>query len=80
MAANLMQRIKRWVELLRTAVEGQGIEHHGDSHLNPFQKFIHFWVLTWKGFTQNRGPVRASALAYTTLLALIPMIAVAASV
>ncbi|MDB6108935.1 MAG: Ribonuclease, partial [Pedosphaera sp.] len=33
-----------------------------------------------KSFVRNRCPVRASALAYTTLLALIPMLAVALSV
>jgi membrane protein len=80
MAQTFIQRIKELTDHLKTAVEGKGIERHGDSHLNPWQKFVHFWVLTWKGFAQNRGPVRASALAYTTLLALIPMLAVAASV
>ncbi len=41
-----------------------------------FQKFIHFWILVIRSFVRNRCPVRASALAYTTLLALIPMLAV----
>jgi membrane protein len=43
-------------------------------------RFLHFWVLVAHSFQRNRGPVRASALAYTTLLALIPMLAVAVSV
>ena len=43
-------------------------------------RFAHFWVLVWKSFTRNRCPVRASALAYTSLLALIPMLAVVMSV
>jgi uncharacterized BrkB/YihY/UPF0761 family membrane protein len=34
----------------------------------------------WKSFTRNRCPVRASALAYVTVLALIPMLAVAMSI
>lgn len=43
-------------------------------------KFIHFWVLVGRSFVRNRCPLRASALSYTTLLALIPMLAVAMSV
>ncbi len=43
-------------------------------------RFVHFWVLVWSSFTRNRCPVRASALAYGTLLALIPMLAVVMSI
>jgi len=42
--------------------------------------FLQFWELVVTGFLNNRCPVRATALAYTTLLALIPMLAVAASI
>lgn len=80
MAKKLVTLFKRFVEHLKEAVEGKGVDHRGDSHLRFWQKFIHFWALAWRGFTQNRCPVRASALAYTTLLALIPMLAVVASV
>ena len=51
-----------------------------ESNLTRFEKFVHFWVLVWRSFVRNRCPVRASALSYTTLLALIPMLAVAMSV
>jgi membrane protein len=44
------------------------------------QKFVHFWVLVWRSFTRNRCPVRASALAYATVLALVPMLAVVMSI
>ncbi len=44
------------------------------------EKFAHFCVLVWRSFVRNRCPVRAAALSYTTLLALIPMLAVAVSV
>src|SRR5438034_4976408 len=43
------------------------------------EKFAHFWVLVWRSFVRNRCPVRASALSYTTLLALVPTIVVAMS-
>src|SRR5436309_10878698 len=48
--------------------------------LSRLQKFAHFWILVGKSFSRNRCPVRASALAYATLLALIPMLAVVVSV
>jgi len=44
--------------------------------VHRFQKFIHFWILVVRSFIRNRCPIRASALAYTTLLALIPLLAV----
>src|SRR5262245_34079904 len=48
--------------------------------LSKLQRFAHFWVLVWKSFSRNRCPVRASALAYASLLALIPTLAVVVSV
>ena len=51
-----------------------------DSSLTRFERFVHFWVLVVGSFVRNRCPVRASALSFTTLLALIPMLAVAMSV
>src|SRR6266705_2203630 len=50
------------------------------AQLSRLQKFAHFWILVGKSFARNRCPVRASALAYATLLALIPMLAVVVSV
>ncbi|HEU6446869.1 MAG TPA: YhjD/YihY/BrkB family envelope integrity protein [Verrucomicrobiae bacterium] len=43
-------------------------------------RFLHFWVFTGKSFVRNRCFIRASALSFTTLLALIPLLAVAISV
>ncbi|MSU56749.1 MAG: YihY family inner membrane protein [Pedosphaera sp.] len=51
-----------------------------EESFTKFEKFVHFWVLVWRSFVRNRCPVRASALSFTTLLALIPMLAVAMSV
>jgi membrane protein len=50
------------------------------TELSKFQKFVHFCVLVWKSFVRNRCPVRASGLAYVTLLALVPMLAVVMSI
>lgn len=50
-----------------------------ETSLTKFEQFVHFWVLVWRSFVRNRCPVRAAALSYTTLLALIPTLAVAMS-
>lgn len=51
-----------------------------DSSFTRLEKFVHFWVRVAESFTRNRCAVRASALSFTTLLALIPMLAVAMSI
>ncbi len=51
-----------------------------ENEFNRLERFVHFWVLVGKSFERNRCPVRAAALSYTTLLALIPLLAVAISV
>jgi membrane protein len=49
------------------------------SELSRVEKFAHFWVLVFRSFARNRCPVHAYALSYTTLLALVPMLAVVLS-
>jgi membrane protein len=44
------------------------------------ERFTHFWVLVTRQFVRHRCLIRASALSYSTLLALIPMLAVAIGV
>jgi membrane protein len=44
------------------------------------ERFAHFWVLVIRQFVRNRCLVRASALSYATLLALIPLLVIALSV
>lgn len=51
-----------------------------ESEFDRLERFAHFWVLVGKSFVRNRCPVRAASLSYTTLLALIPLLAVAISV
>ncbi len=53
---------------------------HSQIELSKLHKFAHFCVMVWRSFTRNRCPVRASALAYASLLALIPMLAVVMSI
>jgi membrane protein len=44
--------------------------------LRRVQTFCQFVYLVSRGFVDNRGPTRAAALSYTTLLALVPLLAV----
>ena len=51
-----------------------------EAEFSRLERFAHFWVLVGRSFVRNRCPVRAAALSYTTLLALIPLLVVAISV
>ena len=46
---------------------------------NRLERFVHFWVLVIRQFVRHRCLVRASALSYSTLIAIIPLLAVALS-
>ena len=50
------------------------------TELSRWQRFARFWIVVGRSFARNRCPVRASALAYATVLALIPMLAVVMSI
>ena len=71
----------RLVRILSGLRADAGKEWFGaENELNRLERFAHFWVLVGRSFVHNRCPVRAAALSYTTLLALIPLLAVAISV
>ena len=57
-----------------------GVQTGAEQEISRLEHGAHFCVLVWKSFVRNRCPVRAAALSFTTLLALIPMLAVAISV
>lgn len=44
--------------------------------LSKFERFFHFWVLVSSSFVRNRCPIRASALSFTTMVAMIPILTV----
>ncbi len=69
-----MKNFPRLVKILA------GIPTGAETEFNRLERFAHFWVLVGRSFVRNRCPVRAAALSYTTLLALIPLLAVAISV
>ncbi len=75
MASN---RISRLIKILTGAVsEAEDEIYQLEGRL---ERFLHFWVLVYRYFIRNRCLIRASALSYASLLALIPLLAVAISV
>jgi len=78
MAKRPFSRLVKTLSGLRAGAEGEWFRT--ENELNRLERFAHFWVLVGKSFARNRCPVRAAALSYTTLLALIPLLAVAISV
>ncbi len=73
-----------WWARSRTAIqnffEEKGIESDERFHRSSLLQSAHFCLLVAKSFFRNRCHVRASALAYTTLLALVPLLAVVMSI
>jgi len=57
-----------------------GIYTGAEGEFSRLERFAHFWALAVRSFVRNRCPVHAAALSYTSLLALIPLLAVAISV
>jgi membrane protein len=74
-------RFSKWKKLRDDAM-GLWTERslRSETPLSRLDKFAHFWIMVCRSFSRNRCPVRASALAYATLLALIPVLAVVMSV
>ena len=70
--------IQRILDGVRAFLDESAFHLHGEP--SYFRKFVHFWMLVIKSFVRNRCLIRAAALSYTTLLALIPMLALAMSV
>ena len=69
-------KLKRLYTVVQEFLTEKGIETHEESKASRLHRLAHFWLLVCKSFSRNRCPLRATALAYTTLLALIPMLAI----
>lgn len=65
---------------LREMLDDRRLAAQSEESLSWTRKTLVILLLVWKSFIKNRGPVRASALAYTTLLALVPVLAVMVSI
>jgi membrane protein len=76
MGRGFYSRLRKLYTATYEFVTEKGIETHEEALAPRWQRFAHFWLLVFKSFGRNRCPLRATALAYTTLLALIPLLAV----
>src|SRR4051794_4454991 len=74
--ATARERIQR----IRDFLDEAHVISQDQANLPWLRRTMHFWWLVGRSFVRNRAPVRASALAYTTLLALIPILAVFVSI
>jgi membrane protein len=72
------KRLKRLIKILSGAVSDT--EEDFFQLEGHFERIVYFWAHVYRSFIRNRCMIRASALSYTSLLALIPLLAVAISV
>ncbi len=77
MAGRALDRLKRLHAAAREALDERALERQVAEDRSRFHHVLHFWVLVGRSFVRNKCPVRASSLAYTSLLAIVPMLAVA---
>jgi YihY family inner membrane protein len=73
-------KLKRLQEQAIAFFHERGLDLPQQPRQSVLFRFAHFWLMVAKSFIRNRCPVRASALAYTTLLALVPLLAVGVSI
>src|SRR5438270_4770866 len=69
-------RLKRVYTGIHEFLTEKWVATHEEAKASRLHRFAHYWVLVFKTFSRNRCSLRATALAYTTLLALIPLLAV----
>lgn len=75
-----LSRLRRLQAEAQAILDDRNEGLHQDRPLTGWPKVAQFLVRVYRGFLRNRGFVRAAALAYTTVLALVPLIAIAISV
>ncbi len=76
MANATLEKLKRLSRAAWEAFDADVVAHRGEHELTRIQRFLHFWALVGRSFVRNRCPIRASSLAYASLLAMVPMLAV----
>jgi membrane protein len=76
-----MSRLRKLQETAAALLFDRGPEHADSArHASRVYRALHFWARVVHSFLRNRCPVHASALAFSSLLGLIPILAVAFSV
>ncbi|MFN7139997.1 MAG: hypothetical protein ACK4UN_11745, partial [Limisphaerales bacterium] len=78
--AETLSKLKKIQQETIAGLQGRWRASDNEECLSWTEKFVRFWTFVGRGFINNRLPVRASSLAYTTLMALVPLLAVAISI
>ncbi|MCF7764249.1 MAG: YihY family inner membrane protein [Verrucomicrobia bacterium] len=80
MAKRFIKQVIRCKSHVEAFLRGKGELFENASPKSAVLRVVQFCGHVYQGFLQNRAPVRAAALAYTTVLALVPMLAIAISI
>lgn len=80
MGNGAVSKLRKLYQAIYEFLTEKWIETHEEGQISRLHRFAHFWLLVYKSFSRNRCPLRATALAYTTLLALVPLLAIAVSI
>jgi membrane protein len=80
MANPALSRFRKLQERAQALWEDRDLPLPDEPDLSPIGRVFLFGARVYHGFVRNRCPVRAAALAYTNLLALVPLLAVVLSV
>ena len=80
MANEPITRLKKFRAEAEALLDERADAFHDAEPLEWRQKWAHFAVRVYRSFVRNRCPIRAAALAYTTVLALVPLLAVILSI
>lgn len=78
--ATRLEKLRKLAEQAQAFLEERTLPLPDDANFTPGRHFLLFCARVYHSFWRNRCPVRAAALAYTNLLALVPLLAVAVSV
>jgi membrane protein len=73
-------RLRQFIQAVHALWTEQGLATHEESRASRLHRVAHFWLLALRSFVRNKCPLRATALAYTTLLALVPLLALVVSI
>jgi membrane protein len=80
MANPSLAKLRKLHEHTQALLEGRHFPFSEDANLSPTKSILLFCARVYHSFVRNRCPTRAAALAYTNLLALVPLLAVVVSV
>lgn len=75
-----LSKLRRFQQQVKALFDDHPVGPNEESALPRLHRFARFWIMVVQSFLKNRCPVRATALAYTTLLAIVPVLAVVVSI